>query len=388
MRYQYFEYESGNRGKHRWRQWGLAGLILIVLIVVGIWIGKLIPGTAKTSEAGAFYEGYYTINTILDRSLQQRFPGLTTDELELYPGGQSIHTYRLPAKTTLTPNDVQQAIGNTLRGYGFTIQRTSIQPVEWHFKVEKDTTVWADLIFKFTVTPTAGLTLPLGLNPGRGHPKIAIIIDDFGYSYNQTIQGFVTLKDPLSYSIIPEKPYSRRTAQALHNRNKIILIHMPLVTVNGTSSEPGIVLTPDLTDEEIDNRLQRAYKSVPFAMGLNNHQGSGGTQDADLMSTVMRWVKEKHLWFVDSRTIAATVAEKTARKMGIPTTRRNIFLDDVDDVDAIKKELIHLAKLSQKHGYAVAIGHCRPNTLTALRSYLPLLKSAGYDLVPVADLVN
>ena len=67
-----------------------------------------------------------------------------------------------------------------------------------------------------------------------------------------TIQGFLTLNDPLSYSIIPERPYSTRTARTLHNRNKIIMIHMPLVTVNGSSSEPDIVLTPDLTDEEIE----------------------------------------------------------------------------------------------------------------------------------------
>ncbi|PJA52047.1 MAG: hypothetical protein CO167_10675, partial [Candidatus Marinimicrobia bacterium CG_4_9_14_3_um_filter_48_9] len=47
--------------------------------------------------------------------------------------------------------------------------------------------------------------------------------------------------------------------------------------------------------------------------GLNNHQGSGATQDPDLMASVMRWLREKNLWFVDSRTIAGTVGEATAR---------------------------------------------------------------------------
>ena len=392
MRYQYFETPpNATPPRRRWRQWLLASIVLIILIVAGAWIGRLIPQATGPKPQEAFFEGYYTLNAILDKSLQQRFPDITLESVEMQPGGQSIHKYQLPENTTITATDIQVAVSNTVGGYGFKILSSNIQQDQWSISVGIDSTIWADLVITFSGEPgqeTAGLVLPAGLKKATNHPKIAIIIDDFGYAYNQTIQGFLKMAPTLNYSIIPDRPYSTRVAQQLHQSNKVIMIHMPMMTVNYTSSEPKLVIKSGLSDDEVENRLQEAYKNVPYAVGLNNHQGSGATQDPDLMATVMRWLREKKLWFVDSRTIAATVAEQTARKAGVKTVSRDIFLDDVDDVSAIKKELIHLANLAQEKGTAVAIGHCRPNTLTALESYLPVFQKAGYDIVPVAQLLH
>ncbi|MCF7797243.1 MAG: divergent polysaccharide deacetylase family protein [Lentisphaeria bacterium] len=393
MRYQYFESPPGSiPPKKHWRQWVLAVLLLAIIIIAGVWIGRLIPQAATPPQTqDAFFEGYYTLNAILDKSLQQRFPVLEVESVELQPGGISVHNYRLPQNTSILQNDIQDAVMNTVGGYGFTIISSNIQREQWHFSIGADSTIWADLVIKLTAGDTeapATTALPTGLKRVSGRARIAIVIDDFGYAYNRTIQGFMKMSEPLNYSIIPKRPYSTQIAQQLHQANKTIMIHMPMETITNSSSEPALVIKPGLSDVEVEERLQEAYQSVPHAMGLNNHQGSGATQDADLMASVMRWLREKNLWFVDSRTIAATVAEEVARKSGIKTVSRDVFLDDVDDVSAIKKELIHLANIAAERGAAVAIGHCRPNTLAALESYLPLFRQAGYEIVPVTQLLR
>ena len=366
--------------------------LLAVLIVAGVWIGRLIPtAPSPKSQQEAFFEGYFTLNAILDKSLQQRFPDLILESVEMQPGGQSIHHFQLPENSTTNPADIQQTITSTIGGYGFRLLSSNITNEQWLYSVGKDSTVWAELIFNFTgeqEETDVRTALPAGLKSATNRPRIAIVIDDFGYAFNRMIQQFMAMQYPLNYSIIPDRSYSTRIAQQLHQSQKMIMIHMPMETVNNTSSEPKLALKSGLTDEEIENRLQDAYKSVPFALGLNNHQGSGATQDPDLMASVMRWLREKNLWFVDSRTIAGTVGEATARKAGVKTISRDIFLDDVDDVRAIKKELIHVANLAQERGSAVAIGHCRPNTLAALESYLPLFIKAGYEIVPVSELLH
>lgn len=392
MRYQYFEsHPNATPPKGRWRQWLLTTLLLAVLIVAGVWIGRLIPTASSPKSQEAFFEGYFTLNAILDKSLQQRFPDLVLESVEMQTGGQSLHRFQLPQNSQTTSVDIQQTITSTVGGYGFKLLSSSTTNDQWQFSVGKDSTVWAELIFNFTgeQEETDVITaLPAGLKPVTNRPRIAIVIDDFGYAFNRMVQEFMAMKYTLNYSIIPDRPYSTRIAQQLHQSNKMIMIHMPMETINNTSSEPKLVLKSGLADDEIENRLQEAYKSVPFAVGLNNHQGSGATQDPDLMASVMRWLREKNLWFVDSRTIAGTVGEETARKTGVKTISRDIFLDDVDDVSAIKKELIHVANLAQERGSAVAIGHCRPNTLAALESYLPLFIKAGYEIVPVSELLH
>ena len=42
------------------------------------------------------------------------------------------------------------------------------------------------------------------------------------------------------------------------------------------------------------------------------------------------------MFFIDSKTTPASVGDKLAREMGIPTASRNVFLDNEQDVPAIK----------------------------------------------------
>jgi len=108
-----------------------------------------------------------------------------------------------------------------------------------------------------------------------------------------------------------------------------------------------------------------------------------------LMNELMPLLRDRHLFFIDSRTTAATVAFDTARSDGVRTAFRNVpFLDDVRDVAAIRHELSLAFKDAKEKGEAIAIGHPHPETLRALSEMLPEAQSQGIRLVHVSELVH
>jgi len=130
-------------------------------------------------------------------------------------------------------------------------------------------------------------------------------------------------------------------------------------------------------------------KNVPDVSGVNNHQGSEATADAALMSELMPVLRDRKLFYVDSRTTAATVAFDTAQHDGVRSAFRNVpFLDDVAEVAAVRKQLELAIRRAREKGEAVAIGHPHPATLQALREVLPHAGEEGVQLVLASELVH
>ena len=69
--------------------------------------------------------------------------------------------------------------------------------------------------------------------------------------------------------------------------------------------------------------------TVPHAVGVNNHQGSRATSDVALMQALMPVLRERGLFFIDSRTEAKTVAYDIAKRDGVRAASRKVFLDGV-----------------------------------------------------------
>ena len=126
----------------------------------------------------------------------------------------------------------------------------------------------------------------------------------------------------------------------------------------------------------------------PGAVGLNNHMGSRATADARVMEQVLTEVKKHDLFFLDSRTAAASIAYGTALQLAVPALQRDLFIDTVDEAGAIEARLWELAELAAAQGHAIGIGHDREQTLLALQSVLPHLETRGFLFVPLSQLVR
>src|SRR4029077_3480607 len=122
--------------------------------------------------------------------------------------------------------------------------------------------------------------------------------------------------------------------------------------------------------------------------GVNNHQGSRATADPALMQALMPALRQRGLFFVDSRTTAATVAYDTAEHDGVRAASRKVFLDDTPTREAILAQLDLAARDARRDGWSIAIGHPHPATIAALREGVPRLEARGIRLVFASDVVR
>ena len=221
-----------------------------------------------------------------------------------------------------------------------------------------------------------------------GPPRVAIVIDDLGNELApaQRIAGW---KQPVAGAVLPDLRWSAASAEALSNGGKEVLLHLPMEPEGypRVRPGPGLVLRSQ-SDAEIERLIEEDLGTVPGAIGVNNHMGSAATADPRVMRAVVRVLSRRHLFFLDSRTTDATVAEKTAEEGSVRATSRRVFLDDVATESAIGAQLDELVRRAKQDGDAVAIGHPYPVTLFVLEKELAGLSQRGVRLVKVSELVK
>ena len=115
--------------------------------------------------------------------------------------------------------------------------------------------------------------------------------------------------------------------------------------------------------------------------------GSSFTESYVKMSVVLKEIKKWGLYYVDSRTTTRTVAYDAAKKIGVPTAKKSLFLDNDLEKTAIAYQMERLLSIARYSGSAVGIGHPHHETLEVLNNYKGKLEK-GFRVVPVSSLVN
>lgn len=223
---------------------------------------------------------------------------------------------------------------------------------------------------------------------GKGHSaKIAIVIDDLGNN-KDAFKKLLKMEIPFSFSVLPHQEYTRYISKEAKKKRYDLLLHLPMEPENSEKLYGDGFILSSMTPNEMLKEFENDLKSVPGAIGVNNHMGSFLTQDRKAMAVVLGEIKRKGLFFVDSRTSSKTVAYDVAKKLGLKSAERNVFLDDIEDEEEVIKQIELLINTAKKNGRAIAIGHPRPETIIALEKMLPALKTDGIEIVPVSRLVN
>lgn len=218
--------------------------------------------------------------------------------------------------------------------------------------------------------------------------RAAIIIDDLGQDL-EAARALLELSYPLTFSVLPNLPYSERIAQEAHQRGREIMLHLPMEPQPGAPKSPGPgEIRLGMTSEEVGRIVEADLNSVPYVRGVNNHMGSRATADPTLMAALMRILVKRRLYFVDSRTTANSAALGVARRMGVPAFFRSVFLDDTETVAYSLGQLRQFRRAIDEKGAAIAIGHPHPTTIQALAKFLPQLERDDIQLVPASELVH
>jgi len=220
-----------------------------------------------------------------------------------------------------------------------------------------------------------------------GSGVLAIVIDDLGENVSFA-EALARLPYPVTFAVWPQASHTRAVAQIGKKHGLDVIIHQPMEPDNypRINPGPGVILTR-MSDEEITRVLQKNIALVPEAIGINNHMGSKFTASTRGMRLVMGVLKEKGLFFLDSRTNARSAARAAAAEFGVPFVGRHVFLDNIAEENAVFHQLKKAESMALKNGIAVAIGHPHSATMAALRRFSQEA-APGLRMVSVASLTR
>ncbi len=219
-------------------------------------------------------------------------------------------------------------------------------------------------------------------------PMVAIIMDDMG----RDLAGFNELLElslSITPAILPQTSFATRGAKVLSDKKQEYMIHLPMEPKKYPLISPGPdALLLSLSAKELKQRLQLYMQRVPGAVGGNNHMGSGFTENRDATHTILEELKASGLFFVDSRTIGDSIAFDEARRMGMRTAQRNIFLDNEENVEYISRQIRKMVEIAEEKGVVIAICHPYPQTFQALRQNKDWLREQKVDFVRASRVVK
>jgi polysaccharide deacetylase 2 family uncharacterized protein YibQ len=272
-----------------------------------------------------------------------------------------------------------QRIQDACPGVTFTEART--QDDSWEIQVKVDNLLAHHLILRPpTIQPPPAIPLR--------RPRIAIVVDDLG-SNKRVAEELLRLDAPLTFSIFPLQPSSRRIAHKAHAEGREIILHLPMEPRGYPLKDPGTgALFVSMDERELLHQLRKDIEAVPFITGVNNHMGSRFMEHGEKVRLVLSELKRRKLFFLDSRTTSKSQGYHIAQELALRADTRDLFLDNESDVGYTKLQLKQLIRIARNHGTAIGICHPYPSTITALKEMIPQIQAEGIQIVPLSQALD
>ena len=353
----------------------VAGVILAILSLAALYLirGPQIERPVTQSVDQVIDDMAVEIDSLLLRS------GLTLDQVDRQrEPGLLRYDIRGPLPVTQDLDRLRQRL--QLRVHGLSDQR---QPESGEVAYYWQGGLVVVLKFEVGEQPLLPVTPPLPTKP-----QVAIIMDDLGRSVGKARQ-LIALDLHVTFAILPGEAQATSVAKLALRHGQQVMLHIPMEPHDYPQTNPGSdALLLGQSPDEIRRRLTLMLDKVPKASGANNHMGSRFTEYGEGMAVVLQVLREKKLFFIDSRTTSRSIGGREAVQVGVPVGVRDMFLDNVAEVDAIRGEIRKLIRLAQRQGSAVGICHPYPETLAALGQERDLLRNGSVELVFASTLAH
>jgi hypothetical protein len=259
---------------------------------------------------------------------------------------------------------------------------TTTNEIELEVKEPEETTYNSEQYTDLIVNDLASLEEEISFSP-----KVAFIIDDLGYE-TEVAKKMMELEFPVALSILPFLQYSEFIAEEGRKNNQEIMLHLPMESSNSSANPGPGAIKSYMTEEEIRQAVRDCILNFPYIIGTNNHMGSKITEDREIMEIILEEIREYNLFFIDSITTKDSIAYEVAQEMEIKSAVRSVFLDNENDMEYIKGQMLEVQETALREGEVIAIGHSRINTFYVLKRMVPELIKAGIEIVPVSELVK
>ena len=210
-------------------------------------------------------------------------------------------------------------------------------------------------------------------------PRVAIVIDDIGNSLHMGRQ-FLALSIPITFSILPFRPFSAQLMDEIAVSGHDILLHQPMEPFRqDIDPGPGAVFT-SFSASRIQDTIRANLLEIGAARGVNNHMGSRFTSNKEKMQEALEAIRHDGLFFIDSVTSPRSVAYKIAKQLHISAGHRNVFLDCPATVHSTFCQMNRLVLVAKRYGKAIGIGHPFTSTLEGIKRFLAVCKNSEIEI--------
>ena len=211
------------------------------------------------------------------------------------------------------------------------------------------------------------------------------VIDDVGNNVFQ-LKPFLSLPIKITFAVLPGLKYTEEAIKLIIDSGKDYIIHQPMEAIGGQNPGPGALLV-GMSEEQVYDVVTANLLDFSEVKGMNNHMGSAGTADLELMGYLFNVLKKKNMFFLDSRTTSKSVGRELAKLAEMPFAERSIFLDNSKDRIAIIEAVENGLNIAEKKGHAIMIGHIWTEELAdILMDLYPSLLENNYALNNLTEL--
>ncbi|MBQ6057832.1 MAG: divergent polysaccharide deacetylase family protein [Treponema sp.] len=228
--------------------------------------------------------------------------------------------------------------------------------------------------------PSAKFNIPKAKN----NAKLVIVIDDAGLSA-ENCRKYAELPFPVTIAVLPRLRDTKSCAKLIQQYGQEMILHQPMQSLNHNLDPGPGKITVDMTTYEIAQTVKQNLDELgPYVKGLNNHEGSEVTSNVIKIGTVLDVCQERGIYFLDSRTTAATQAPQAALERDMTIFEKSgPYIDNEISRTAMLNQIYKSLEAANKNGSAIIIGHVDKSVKilpALLREMYPELKQAGYVL--------
>ena len=220
----------------------------------------------------------------------------------------------------------------------------------------------------------------------KNHAQLIFVFDDGGQNLAH-LESFLKLPIPITIAVLPRLVHSVESAQKIRNSGNELILHQPMQALNSKVNPGPGAITPQMSEDEIIATLFYNINEIGPIAGMNNHEGSAITADAEKMAVILKMANEEGIYFLDSRTNSETKVPYVANLMGYSYYERNIFLDNEKTNENALQELKKGLAIANKNGSVIMIGHIWSAAFLPdfLMEVIPELQEKGYTFCTVSN---
>lgn len=237
------------------------------------------------------------------------------------------------------------------------------------------------------------LTWLLILRPGnryfKNSARMAILIDNFGFTADKTTVDYLSFPRPLTVALRADEPASEWTARIADHYRKEICIRLPLEPrIRPTGGLGENIVMVHHSDERIRRTMRKAEENIPNFTGFITVMGSRALEDSRVVGLVLGEIKIHHGYIIDMGEARNSLIPAVATSLGQPFRTLDDRIPDKSGRQTIDSLLSIYALRSHRTGSYLVASAPNPNLIEALTSKLAAFEEQGVSLVYVSEIVH